>query len=248
MSAVRQFAYKGMQVTHLSGAFGSKVSLRKMSTNSKPVLYSFWSSSCSWRLRIALALKGIDYDIKATSLSKTANEHVYTSEYREVNPMQKVPSLKIDGHTLCDSVAIMHYLEETRPQPPLLPQDPVKRAKVREIVELICSGIQPLQNITVQEHLGNDLGLEFAQHWIIRGFQGLEKVVSQSAGKFCVGDELSMADICLVPQVRNARRYKIDLSPYPTVVRLYQEVQEMEAFKSTHPSTQPDCPPEFLKK
>jgi len=100
----------------------------------------------------------------------------------------------------------MHYLEETRPQPALLPQDPVKRAKVREIVELICSGIQPLQNIAVLDQIGKDQGLKWAQHWISHGFQGLEKILSQSAGQFCVGDELTMADLCLVPQVRNARR------------------------------------------
>jgi len=100
----------------------------------------------------------------------------------------------------------MHYLEETRPQLALLPKDPVKRAKVREIVELICSGIQPLQNIAVLDHIGKDQGLKWAQHWIIHGFQGLEKILSQSAGQFCVGDELTMADLCLVPQVRNARR------------------------------------------
>nr|XP_016938200.1 probable maleylacetoacetate isomerase 1 [Drosophila suzukii]XP_036672949.1 probable maleylacetoacetate isomerase 1 [Drosophila suzukii] len=237
-----------MQLAQICRSPGSTFLVRSMSTNSKPLLYSLWSSSCSWRVRIALAIKNIDYEIKPTSLTRTENDHAYTDEYRKVNPMQKVPSLKIDGHTLCDSVAIMHYLEETRPQPALLPQDPVKRAKVREIVELICSGIQPLQNIAVLDHIGKDQGLKWAQHWINHGFQGLEKILSQSAGQFCVGDELTMADLCLVPQVRNARRYKVDLSPYPTIVRLSQELQLLNFFKTTHPSTQPDCPPEFLKK
>ncbi|XP_017122700.1 probable maleylacetoacetate isomerase 1 [Drosophila elegans] len=221
---------------------------RKMSTNSKPILYSNWSSSCSWRVRVALAIKGIDYEIKPTSLLKTVNDNAYTEEYRKVNPLQKVPALKIDGHTLCDSVAIMHYLEETRPQPALLPQDPVKRAKVREIVELICSGIQPLQNSSVLELIGKEQSLKWAQHWIARGFQGLEQVLSQSAGWCCVGDDLTMADICLVPQVRNARRYKADLAPYPTINRLNEDLQELELFRSTHPRTQPGCPPEFAKK
>ncbi|XP_016981837.2 probable maleylacetoacetate isomerase 1 [Drosophila rhopaloa] len=241
-------AHKAIYFAPLFRSFGLQSFVRNMSTNSKPVLYSYWPSSCSWRVRVALAIKEIEYEIKPTSLLRTVDQHAYTEEYTKVNPMQKVPSLKIDGHTLCDSVAIMHYLEETRPQPALLPQDPVKRAKVREIVELICSGIQPLQNSAVLDHIGKDQSLKWAQHWISRGFQGLEKVLSQSAGKFCVGDELTMADICLVPQVRNARRYKADLTPYATILRLDQKLQQLEAFKATHPSKQPDCPPEFAKK
>ncbi|KAH8362291.1 hypothetical protein KR200_005585, partial [Drosophila serrata] len=243
---------------------------RNMSTNSHPILYSYWASSCSWRVRIALNLKDISYDIKPTSLLKTVSNHAYTPEYLKVNPMQKVPALKIgknysyicilveiyfisqlnnlDGHSLCDSVAIMHYLEQTRPQPTLLPQDLLIRAKVNEIVQLICSGIQPLQNVGVLEHIGKDKSLEWAQHWISRGFSGLEKILGQSAGKYCVGNELTMADICLVPQVHNAKRYKVDLSPYPTIVRLDKELLELEVFKSTHPFKQPDCPPEFAIK
>ncbi|KAH8367322.1 hypothetical protein KR200_006417, partial [Drosophila serrata] len=221
---------------------------RNMSTNSQPILYSYWSSSCSWRVRIALYLKDISYEIKPTSLIKTISNHAYTPEYLEVNPMQQVPALKIDGHSLCESVAIMHYLEQTCPQPALLPQDPLARAKVNEIVQLICSGIQPLQNTGVLEGVGKDKSLEWAQHWISRGFRGLERILSQSAGKYCVGNELTMADICLVPQVHNARRFKVDLSPYPTIVRLDKELLELEAFKSTHPFKQPDCPPEFAKK
>jgi len=134
--------------------------------------------------------------------------------YRLVSIYQRNPSQlpllttypPSDGHTLIESVAIMHYLEETRPQRPLLPQDVHKRAKVREIVEIICSGIQPLQNLIVLIHVGEEKKKEWAQHWITRGFRAVEKALSTSAGKYCVGDEISMADCCLVPQVFNARR------------------------------------------
>jgi len=207
----------------------------KMSTNpnvsssdAQPILYSYWRSSCSWRVRIAMNLKEIPYDIKPISLIKSGGEQ-HCNEYREVNPMEQVPALQIgelllkahfkrktsltppmhpspDGHTLIESVAIMHYLEETRPQRPLLPQDVHKRAKVREIVEIICSGIQPLQNLIVLIHVGEEKKKEWAQHWITRGFRAVEKALSTSAGKYCVGDEISMADCCLVPQVFNARR------------------------------------------
>lgn len=111
-----------------------------------------------------------------------------------------------DGHTLVESIAIMHYLEETRPQRSLLPQDVHKRCKVRELCEVITSGIQPLQNLIVLIHVGEEKKKEWAQHWITRGFRAIEKLLSTSAGKFCVGDEISMADCCLVPQVFNARR------------------------------------------
>lgn len=111
-----------------------------------------------------------------------------------------------DGHTLIESVAIMHYLEETRPQRPLLPQDVHKRAKTREVCEVITAGIQPLQNLIVLIHVGEEKKKEWAQHWITRGFRAIEKLLSTSAGKFCIGDEITMADCCLVPQVFNARR------------------------------------------
>ncbi|KAH8382499.1 hypothetical protein KR009_003901 [Drosophila setifemur] len=240
MAGITQLAFKGLQICR------SSVVTRNMSTQ-LPVLYSYWSSSCSWRVRIALTHKKIDYQLKATSLLTKDKDHVYTNDYKEVNPMQTVPALQIDGHTLRDSVAIMHYLEETRPEPSLLPQDPAQRAKVREIVELICSAIQPLQNVGVLDRVGNDKRLEWAQEWITRGFTALEKVLSQSAGKFCVGNELTMADVCLVPQFFNANRYKVDLSPYPTIVKLAEDLGKLESFKSCHPYLQPDCPPKVAK-
>lgn len=173
-----------------------------------------------------------------------------------------------DGHTLVESLAIMHYLEETRPQRPLLPQDVLKRAKVREICEVlslslsllkhflnpttfrsqvIASGIQPLQNLIVLIHVGEEKKKEWAQHWITRGFRAIEKLLSTSAGKFCVGDEVTLADCCLVPQVFNARRFHVDLRPYPIILRIDRELEGHPAFRAAHPSNQPDCPPEAAK-
>ncbi|KAL7731116.1 hypothetical protein ACLKA6_014315 [Drosophila palustris] len=213
-----------------------------VSSDARPVLYSYCHSSCSWRVRIALGLKKIPYDINAISLRKTEAAHAYTNQYRELNPMQQVPTLQIDGQTLCDSVAIMHYLEETRPEHPILPKDPIKRAKVREIVQIICSGIQPLQNSSVLAHLGKEKSTEWAQHWISRGFRALEQVLSKSSGKYCVADEISMADCCLVPQVFNARRYHVNLDPYPTILRLDKHLGSIETFLDCHPHNQPDYP------
>ncbi|XP_060649749.1 probable maleylacetoacetate isomerase 2 [Drosophila nasuta] len=210
--------------------------------NEKPILYSYCLSSCSWRVRIALGLKNISYDLKPTSLLKTDAVHSYTPEYRELNPMQQVPVLQIDGQTLCDSVAIMHYLEETRKDTLILPQNPQGRAKVREIVEIICSGIQPLQNRLVLAHLGKEKSIEWAQHWITRGFIGLETVLSSSSGRYCVGDEISMADCCLVPQVFNARRYHVNLDPYPTILRINANLESEQVVIDSHPRKQPDYP------
>jgi maleylacetoacetate isomerase len=144
-------------------------------------------------------------DLKGLAVPGETNQHAY-----QANPMRYLPALKIDGHTLIESMAIMEYLEETRPEYPLLPQDPYKRAKVREICEVIISGIQPLQNIGVLNHMGDFMGSKekaWSQHWINRGFKALEKLLSSSSGMYCIGDEVTIADCCLVPQVYNARRY-----------------------------------------
>lgn len=180
----------------------------------------------------------IPYDIKPISLIKSGGEQ-HCNEYREVNPMEQVPALQIDGHTFIESLSIMYYLEETRPQRPLLPQDVIKRAKVREICEVIASGIQPLQNLIVLIHVGEEKKKEWAQHWITRGFRAVEKLLSTSAGKFCVGDEVSLADCCLVPQVFNARRFHVDLRPFPTILRVDRELEGHPAFRAAHPSNQP---------
>ncbi|XP_026159146.1 maleylacetoacetate isomerase isoform X3 [Mastacembelus armatus] len=164
-----------------------------------------------------------------------------TGQYKALNPMQQVPAVEIDGIILSQSLAVIQYLDETRPGPRLLPADPKKRAQVRMISDLIASGIQPLQNVHILQKIGAEK-LQWAQHFIDRGFKALEEILKKTAGKCCVGDEISMADICLVPQVYNAERYKVDVGQYPTIKRLNQTLLEIDAFKVSHPSCQPDTP------
>ncbi|XP_074852819.1 maleylacetoacetate isomerase isoform X1 [Carettochelys insculpta] len=209
----------------------------------KPVLYSYFRSSCSWRVRIALSLKGIAYDQEPVNLLKDGGQQ-FSTEFQAVNPMQQVPALKIDGIILSQSLAIIHYLEETQPNPSLLPQDLKKRAQARMISDLIVSGVQPLQNLTILKPLG-EKKLEWAQQHITRGFQALEQILQLTAGRYCIGDEVSMADLCLVPQVYNAERYKVDLTPYPTITRINKALLELEAFQVSHPCRQPDTPTEL---
>ncbi|XP_030299454.1 maleylacetoacetate isomerase isoform X2 [Sparus aurata] len=211
-----------------------------MANQTKPVLHGYFRSSCSWRVRIAFALKGVEYDQVPINLIRDGGQQL-TQEYKTLNPMQQVPAVEIDGITLSQSLAVIQYINETRPGPRLLPADPKKRAQVRMISDLIASGIQPLQNLYVIQKVGAEK-MQWSHHFIDRGFQALEPILKQTAGKYCVGDEISMADICLVPQVYNAERFKVDVGQYPTIKRLNQALLEIEAFKVSHPSCQPDTP------
>ncbi|XP_041353264.1 maleylacetoacetate isomerase-like isoform X2 [Gigantopelta aegis] len=208
---------------------------------SKPVLYSYYRSSASYRVRIALQVKGIDYEYKAVSLIKDGGEQ-YKEEYKKLNPMGQVPTLVIDGHTLVQSLPIIEYLDETRPSPRLLPEDPAGRVKVRSLAEIVNSGIQPLQNLPVLKKVGDDQKLEWAKYWIERGFKALETSLQETAGKYSFKDEVTMADLCLVPQVYNALRFGIDMSEFPTIHKVYDALVTLEAFKAAHPSNQPDTP------
>ncbi|XP_067848228.1 maleylacetoacetate isomerase [Heptranchias perlo] len=214
-----------------------------MTSTVKPVLYTYFRSSCSWRVRIALAFKGVEYEQVAVNLVKDGGQQ-HVDVFKALNPMKQVPALSIDGITLSQSLAIIQYLDETRPGPRLLPEDAKKRAQVRMISDHITSGIQPLQNLCVLQRVGGEKKLEWAQHFIINGLRALESLLQQTAGRYCVGDEVTMADLCLVPQVYNAGRYKVDLTSFPTIAKINNALLDLEAFKVSHPSCQPDTPPE----
>ncbi|XP_071548584.1 probable maleylacetoacetate isomerase 2 isoform X1 [Panulirus ornatus] len=203
-----------------------------------PVLYSYFRSSCSWRVRIVLAYKEVDYDYKPIHLLK---QEQVSDEYKKLNPMGQVPALIINNNTMTQSISIMEYLEEAYPQKPMLPKDFFLRAKVREVCEVIGSGIQPLQNLSVLQSYG-DKKMERGHFYINNGFIALEQLLAGCAGKYSVGDEVTLADCCLVPQVYNANRFKVDMTQFPIITRVHEALVNLEAFKAAHPSNQPDCP------
>eukprot|EP00735_Rhodelphis_limneticus_P000018 TRINITY_DN1003_c0_g1::TRINITY_DN1003_c0_g1_i1::g.29988::m.29988 TRINITY_DN1003_c0_g1::TRINITY_DN1003_c0_g1_i1::g.29988 ORF type:complete len:243 (-),score=69.97,sp/Q9VHD2/MAAI2_DROME/54.38/2e-78,GST_N_3/PF13417.1/1.3e-16,GST_N/PF02798.15/6e-13,GST_N/PF02798.15/4.5e+03,GST_N_2/PF13409.1/2.4e-10,GST_C/PF00043.20/2.2e-07,GST_C_2/PF13410.1/4.1e-05,GST_C_3/PF14497.1/9.3e-05,Glutaredoxin/PF00462.19/0.082,Glutaredoxin/PF00462.19/1.2e+04,Glutaredoxin/PF00462.19/2.3e+03 TRINITY_DN1003_c0_g1_i1:265-993(- len=215
----------------------------------KPVLYNYWRSSCSYRVRIALNLKGIEFEYVPVNLLK--GEQHQQDYINSSNPSHEVPSLRIDGHTIAQSIAILEYIEETRPQVPLMPKDAAVRAKVRQISEIINSGIQPLMNLRVLKKAVADSGkpaeeaeavkAAWVGYWLDYGMDALENALKQSAGKYCVGDHVTLADCCLMPQVFAARRFNCDISKYPTIARLEQTLSELPAFQAAHPSKQPDA-------
>jgi maleylpyruvate isomerase len=206
-------------------------------------LYGYWKSSCSWRVRIALGWKGVAWESIPVHLVKDGgkqNDDAYVAR----NPLRQVPWLELaDGRGIGQSLAILEWLEEVHPEPPLLPADGYLRAKARQIAEGVNSGIQPLQNLAVLQHVKRTLGADadaWARHWIARGFEGLEAQVAGSAGKFAVADWPSFADVCLVPQLFNARRYGVELAAYPTLLRVEAACMELPAFAAAHPDRQGD--------
>jgi len=158
--------------------------------------------------------------------------------------MAQVPSIIINDATFTQSVAILEYLEEAYPEKALLPKDPLKRLKVREICEIIGSGIQPLQNLSVLQKLGQDKQKEWAVYWMLKGFKALEQILVSSSGKYCLGDSVTMADCCLIPQLYNARRFQVDLEAFPTILAIEKNLEVLEPFQKSHPSRQPDTPPQ----
>jgi len=210
-----------------------------------PKLYTYFRSSAAFRVRIALNLKGLAYEPAFVHLAK--GEH-RKPEYAAVNAQGLVPALDVDGRLLTQSLAILEYLEETHPQPPLLPRDAFGRARVRSLSLLIACEIHPLNNLRTLRHLKQALGQTDEQvnawyrHWIADGLAKLEaELRAPATGRFCHGDAPGMADCCLVPQIFNAKRYQCDLTPYPAVMRVFDACMQLDAFTRAQPDKQPDA-------
>jgi maleylacetoacetate isomerase len=212
------------------------------------VLYSYWRSSAAYRVRLALNLKGIDYRIQPVHLARDGGEHRQPA-YLAINPQGLVPLL-VDGEVkISQSLAIIEYLEETSPSPALLPADPVARARVRSLAQIIACDIHPLDNLRVTNYLRDQLGIGaeagrvWYAHWIRTGFDALERRLASepSTGQFCHGDQPGLVDIFLVPQIYNALRFEFDMTPYPTLRRLHAACQTLDAFRRAAPEAQPDA-------
>jgi maleylpyruvate isomerase len=211
-------------------------------------LYGYWRSSCTWRVRIGLLLKKLPFEYVPVHLVRDGGDQ-HRAEHRARNPLGQVPVLEIAGEAepvyITQSLAILEYLEDEHPDPALLPGDALSRVRVRELAEIVNSGIQPLQNTAVMRELQRVAPGVEARAWcaqfIERGLIALEGRVSRTAGRFLVGDVPTLADVCLVPQLYNARRFGVDLEPFATLRRVEAACATIEAFENAHPDRQPDA-------
>jgi len=214
---------------------------------SQILLYNYFRSSTSYRVRVALHHKNIPFEYKAISLLK-GEQH--SSDYRKLNPMGGVPTLVHNGKMLAESFAILEYLEEVSPDHPLLPKDPYVRGRIRQACEYVNSGIHPFGNLRVQKYLG-DNGFTAEQkdawlkHWLGDGMTALQTLLAPTAGKYCFGEEITLADIFVVPQIMTCERFGIDMKAFPLLTKINENCLQLEAFKKAHPFRQIDTPEEM---
>lgn len=212
-------------------------------------LYSYWRSSAAYRVRIALNLKGLPYETVPVHLVHEGGEQ-HAPSFSALNPQELVPIVVHGNRILRQSMAIIEYLDELWPTPPLMPSTAFERHRVRAMADLIACDIHPLNNLRVQQYLENNFSVTLAQrddwtrHWIRNGFDALEKILADESAtsRYCVSESPTLADCCLVPQVYNAIRFNLDLSSYPRIIRIHEACQALSAFASARPEQQPDAP------
>jgi len=211
-------------------------------------LHGYWRSSASHRVRIALECKGLDYEYVPVHLVRSGGEQ-YSAAYRALNPQSRVPALESPDGVLTQSMAIMEWLEEVYPEPPLLPRSPGGRARVRALCQIMVADVQPLQNISVTRFLQGTLNVDDAalkvwlREWVGRGLRAFEEMLAEApgGGDFCVGDAPTLADVCLVPQCHSARRFGVDPAVYPRIAHIELACAELPAFQRAAPDRQPDA-------
>lgn len=212
-------------------------------------LYSYWRSSAAWRVRIGLNLKGLEYRIEPVHLIRDGGQQ-HAPTYRALNPQQLVPVLTDGERVMRQSLAILEYLDEVYPERPLLPATARGRERVRSLSLLVACDIHPLNNLRVLQYFEHEWNVPqperdgWVRHWIAEGFGAFEALIAghPSTGEFCEGEHPGMAECCLVPQLYNARRFGLDLSAYPTMLRIEAACEALPAFAQAHPDRQPDAP------
>ena len=210
-------------------------------------LYSYYRSSAAYRVRIALNIKQVPYDIVPIHLTRNGGEQ-YSSSYMDINPQSLVPSLEVDGQVITQSTAIIEYLEERYAAPPLLPESLIDRARVRALVQAIACDVHPLNNLRVLKYIEGPLGhnekvkLDWYHHWLARGFDAIEMLLEDNhSEKYCFHGQVTMAELFLVPQLYNAIRFSFDLIPYPKINSIYHHCIQLKAFSDAAPEQQPDA-------